>query len=89
VLAHRSVDSVYPSFVAAIQDAVRGSKVMPLVNIVRGGEETTIVVLQITTTYPERATALSFHEDYELTFAQRDGRGVASMSEAVQPAQPA
>jgi hypothetical protein len=68
-------DAVHPQFVAAIQDAVRGWRFMPLVSIKRGPEETTVTAHGLRTVYPGRATALPFHEDYEFTFTQRDGRG--------------
>jgi hypothetical protein len=81
-------DAVHPEFVAAIQDAVRGWRFMPLVSIKRGTEQTSVAAHGHRTIYPGRATALPFHEDYEFTFTQRDGKGDASMSGSDGPAQP-
>ena len=73
-------DAVHPRFVAAIQDAVRSWRYMPLVQIRRGPVQTSIIAHGHETTYPGTAIALPFHEDYEFTFTQQDGKGSASMS---------
>jgi hypothetical protein len=80
--------AVDPRFVAAIQDVVRGWRYMPLVLIKRGPAKTSIIAHGNKTTYEGTATALPFHEDYEFTFRQSDGKGSASMWEPASVAPP-
>ena len=75
-------DAVNPRFLANIQDAVRGWRYMPLVLIEDAPVQTSSIAHGPKTTYQGTATSLPFHEDYEFTFSQRDGKGPASMSQS-------
>lgn len=74
-------DAAHPLFMAAVQDAVRGWRYWPLVLVKRGSVRTSITAHGYRSTYEGTATSLPFHEDYEFTFTQRDGKGSTSMSE--------
>jgi hypothetical protein len=75
-----------PEFFGAVQTAVRDWKFTPLVRITAADERTVIVFPGGRATYTGKATALPFHQDYEFTFTQRDGKGFVSNQAPVQPA---
>jgi len=67
----------YPQFFAAVQSVVGAWKYWPLVKVVptHDGTRTEIVFSGFVSTYDGQATALPFHQDYEFTFTQKDGKG--------------
>lgn len=67
----------YPQFFAAVQAAVRQWTYSPLVRSVPG-EETTLHFNGWSSTYPGKATAMPFHQDYDIVFTQKDGKGVVT-----------
>jgi hypothetical protein len=67
-----------PAFFSAIQAAVRDWKFTPLVRITAGAGRTEIIFQGVKSVYSGKATALPFHQDYEFTFTQRDGKGFVS-----------
>jgi TonB family protein len=67
----------YPQFYAAVQAAVRQWAYSPLVRSVPG-EETTLYFHGWSSTYPGKATAMPFHQDYDIVFTQKDGKGVVT-----------
>jgi len=77
--------SADPAFFAAIQAAVREWKFTPLVRIKGGPGKTDILSHETMITYEGEATALPFHQDYEFTFSQRDGKGFVSMAAPDKP----
>jgi len=81
-----SAASEDPEFFGAIQTAVRDWKFTPLVRITAAPERTVIVFPGGRATYSGKATALPFHQDYEFTFTQRDGKGFVSTQSPAQPA---
>jgi len=67
----------YPQFFAAAQAAVHDWKFWPLVKWKPvEGTRTDIEFNGWVRTYEGTATALPFHQDYDITFAQKDGEGV-------------
>src|SRR5215468_7676660 len=67
----------YPQFFAAVQAVVGAWRYWPLVKVVpsNDGARTDIVFNGYVSTYQGKATALPFHQDYEFTFTQKDGKG--------------
>lgn len=71
----------YPQFFAAAQDAVLDWKFWPLVKWQAvAGTRTDIEFNGWARTYEGTATALPFHQDYDITFTQKDGKGVVISS---------
>jgi hypothetical protein len=72
----------YPQFFAAVQAVVGGWKYWPLVKVMptNDGTRTEIVFNGFVSTYDGKATALPFHQDYDFTFTQKDGKGVVTSS---------
>lgn len=68
----------YPQFFAAVQAAVRQWAYSPLVRSVPGEENTAVRFNGWSATYPGKATAMPFHQDYDIVFTQKDGRGVVT-----------
>ncbi len=70
----------YPQFFAAVQAVVGAWKYWPLVKVIpsNGGTRTEIVFHGFVSTYEGSATALPFHQDYDFTFTQKDGKGVVT-----------
>ena len=70
----------YPQFFAAVQAVVGAWKYWPLVKVVpaNDGTRTEIVFNGYVSTYEGQATALPFHQDYEFTFTQEDGKGTVT-----------
>lgn len=69
----------YPQFFAAVQAAVHDWKFWPLVKWKPvAGTRTEIVFNGWARTYEGAATALPFHQDYDITFVQKDGKGVVT-----------
>lgn len=69
----------YPQFFAAVQAVVRDWKYWPLVKwLPAEGVKTEIEFSGTVRTYFGSATALPFHQDYDITFAQKDGQGVVT-----------
>jgi len=76
----------YPQFFAAVQAAVRQWTYSPLVRSVPGEESTQLLFNGWASTYPGKATAMPFHQDYDIVFTQKDGKGVVtSVTPAVVP----
>lgn len=75
----------YPQFFAAVQAAVRQWTYSPLVRSVPGEEATALQFNGWSATYSGRATAMPFHQDYDIVFTQKDGKGVVT---SVMPAAP-
>ena len=76
-----SVPPDYPQFFAVVQAAVHDWKFWPLVKwqaVV--GTRTDIEFNGWVRTYEGTATALPFHQDYDITFTQKDGKGVVTSS---------
>jgi hypothetical protein len=65
-------------FFDSIQAAAGTWKFSPLVRFGEGAGSTTIEFSGQKQTYEGLATALPFHQDYEFTFSQRDGKGFVS-----------
>jgi hypothetical protein len=71
----------YPQFFAAVQAAVHDWKFWPLVKWKPvAGARTDIEFNGWARTYEGTATALPFHQDYDVTFTQKDGKGVITLS---------
>jgi hypothetical protein len=72
----------YPQFFAAVQAVVGSWKYWPLVKVLptQDGTRTEIVFNGFVSTYEGKATALPFHQDYNFTFTQKDGKGVVTSS---------
>ena len=69
----------YPQFFAAAQAAVRDWKFWPLVKWQAvAGTRTDIEFNGWVRTFEGTATALPFHQDYDITFTQKDGKGVVT-----------
>jgi hypothetical protein len=76
----------YPQFFAAVQAAVRQWTYSPLVRSVPGEEDTQLYFNGWSATYSGKATAMPFHQDYDIVFTQKDGQGVVtSVTPAVAP----
>jgi hypothetical protein len=76
----------YPQFFAAVQAAVRQWTYSPLVRSVPGAEDTTLHFNGWSATYSGKAIAMPFHQDYDIVFTQKDGKGV--VTSVVPPAAP-
>ena len=71
----------YPQFFAVVQGAVHEWKFWPLVKWWGvAGTRTEIEFNGFVRTYEGSATALPFHQDYDITFTQKDGKGVVTSS---------
>jgi hypothetical protein len=71
----------YPQFLAAVQGAVHEWKFWPLVKWQAvAGTRTDIEFNGWVRTYEGTATALPFHQDYDIAFTQNDGKGVVTPS---------
>lgn len=69
----------YPQFFAAVQAVVTDWKFWPLVKWVPvDGTRTDIEFNGWVRSYSGTATALPFHQDYDITFTQKDGQGVVT-----------
>jgi len=69
----------YPQFFAAVQAVVRDWKFWPLVRwLPVEGARTDIEFNGWIRSYAGPATALPFHQDYDITFTQKDGKGVVT-----------
>lgn len=68
----------YPQFFAAVQAAVRQWTYSPLVRSVPADEETQLHFNGWSATYSGKATAMPFHQDYDIVFTQKDGKGVVT-----------
>lgn len=70
----------YPQFFAAVQAVVGAWKYWPLVKVLptHDGTRTDIVFNGYVSTYDGKATALPFHQDYDFTFTQKDGKGIVT-----------
>jgi TonB family protein len=68
----------YPQFFAAVQAAVRQWTYSPLVRAVPGEEDTVLQFNGWRATYSGKATAMPFHQDYDIVFTQKDGKGVVT-----------
>jgi hypothetical protein len=68
----------YPQFFAAVQAAVRQWTYSPLVRSVPAEEDTTLRFNGWSATYSGKATAMPFHQDYDIVFTQKDGQGVVT-----------
>jgi hypothetical protein len=69
----------YPQFFAAVQAVVQDWKYWPLVKwLPAEGKRTDIEFSGSVRTYAGDATALPFHLDYDITFTQKDGKGVVT-----------
>jgi hypothetical protein len=76
----------YPQFFAAVQAAVRQWTYSPLVRSVPGEEDTALHFNGWSATYSGKATAMPFHQDYDIVFTQKDGKGV--VTSVIPPAAP-
>jgi TonB family protein len=76
----------YPQFFAAVQSAVRQWTYSPLVRSVPGEEDTVLEFNGWRATYSGKATAVPFHQDYDIVFTQEDGKGV--VTSVIPPAAP-
>ncbi|HET7810574.1 MAG TPA: energy transducer TonB [Steroidobacteraceae bacterium] len=71
----------YPQFFAAVQAAVHDWKFWPLVKWQAvEGKRTDIEFNGWVRSYEGTATALPFHQDYDITFTQQDGKGMVTSS---------
>jgi TonB family protein len=69
----------HPQFFAAVQAVVRSWKYWPLVKwLPVEGTRTDIEFNGWVRSYAGSATALPFHQDYDITFSQKDGKGVVT-----------
>jgi TonB family protein len=68
----------YPQFFAAVQAAVQQWTYSPLVRSVPGEGETAVHFNGWSMTYSGKATAMPFHQDYDIVFTQKDGQGVVT-----------
>jgi hypothetical protein len=80
-----SAASPHPEFFGAVQTAVREWRFSPLVRINAGPGRTEIIFQGYRGVYTGKAVALPFHQDYEFTFTQRDGKGFVSTQAPAQP----
>ena len=75
----------YPQFFAAVQAVVGAWKYWPLVKVVpAAGVSTDIMFNGYLSRYEGTATALPFHQDYDVTFTQKDGKGVVTTAAPAQ-----
>jgi TonB family protein len=76
----------YPQFFAAVQAAVRQWTYSPLVRSVPAEEDTVLHFNGWSMSYSGKATAMPFHQDYDIVFTQKDGKGVVtSVTPATSP----
>lgn len=76
----------YPQFFASVQIAVRQWSYSPLVRSVPAEEDTALRFNGWSATYSGKATAMPFHQDYDIVFTQKDGKGgVTSVAPAAVP----
>ena len=68
----------FPQFFAAVQAAVLQWTYWPLVRSVPGEEQTQLIFTGWSATYAGKATAMPFHQDFEIVFTQEDGKGVVT-----------
>lgn len=68
----------YPQFFAAVQAVVRQWTYSPLVRSVPAEESTVLYFNGWSATYSGKATAMPFHQDYDIVFTQKDGKGVVT-----------
>jgi hypothetical protein len=68
----------YPQFLVAVQAAVRQWTFSPLVRSVPAEEDTVLEFNGWRATYSGKATAMPFHQDYDIVFTQKDGKGVVT-----------
>ena len=69
----------YPQFFAAVQAVVGGWKYWPLVKVLPApGKRSDIFFNGYVSTYDGQAIALPFHQDYDFTFTQKDGKGTVT-----------
>ena len=70
----------YPQFFAAVQAVAGAWKYWPFVKVIPSmtATRTEIVFHGFVSTYWGTATALPFHQDYDFTFTQKDGKGVVT-----------
>jgi TonB family protein len=69
----------HPQVFAAVQAVVRSWKYWPLVKwLPVDGTQTDIEFNGWVRSYAGSATALPFHQDYDITFSQKDGKGVVT-----------
>jgi hypothetical protein len=68
----------FPQFFAAVQAAVRQWTYWPLVRSVPGEAETQLIFNGWSATYSGKATAMPFHQDFDIVFTQEDGKGVVT-----------
>ena len=68
----------YPQFFASVQTAVLQWTYSPLVRSVPGEEDTLLHFNGWSATYSGKATAMPFHQDYDIVFTQKDGQGVVT-----------
>ncbi len=73
----------YPQFFAAVQAAVRQWTYSPLVRSVPGEKDTALRFNGWSATYSGKATAMPFHQDYDIVFTQKDGQGVVTSATPV------
>jgi hypothetical protein len=76
----------YPQFFAAVQAAARQWTYSPLVRAVPGEEDTALRFSGWSATYSGKATPMPFHQDYDIVFTQKDGKGV--VTSVIPPAVP-
>jgi hypothetical protein len=60
-------------FFSSARATVQSWKFLPLIEISEGEGSTTVTVHEFTTSYPGKATALPFHQDYVFVFRQVNG----------------
>jgi hypothetical protein len=71
-----------PEFFAAVQSAMLAWKFVPLIKTEAGPGSTLITFHNSTMRFDGKAQALAYHQDYEFTFTQRDGKGTVSSSQS-------
>jgi len=73
-------------FFESIRSAVQGWKFTQLVKVIPGPASTTIVdAFGSEATYPGKATALPFHQDYRFVFSQVKGNANVTVRSASNP----
>lgn len=76
----------YPQFFSAVEAAVRQWTFSPLVRSVPAAEDTVLEFNGWRSTFSGKATAMPFHQDYDIVFTQKDGKGV--VTSVIPPAAP-
>jgi len=77
-----------PAFFVSVQEAARTWQFSPLVKKERAPGRTELVIHGVKEIFSGKATALPFHQDYEFTFTQRDGKGFVSGTGVTPPSRP-